>query len=193
MAKTNTKIYTQKEFENDLNKLESLVKKNNKNDNENYEDENDDDNENYEEEEEEYQYGGKEEYKGIYRRFKVVQLDGKPVKFEGRAEIKEHHTPVSAAKKLLRSIAAEKNLTGSNKLKLHPVIFSIQETTRESKHKVYGPYHGRYKKYTPEEMKKAKVDGRKYEMKAVVKLYKKKDHNEENKKNEKAHKGGFQL
>jgi len=183
MAKTNTKIYTQREFENDLNKLESLVKESNKNNEENDEEEEEED----DEEEEKYQYGGKEEYEGEYRRFKVVHLDGKPVKFEGRAAIKEHHTPVSAAKKLLRSIAAEKNLTGSDKLKLHPVIFSIQETTRESKHKVYGPYHGRYKKYTPEEMKKAKVDGRKYEMKAVVKLYKKDEQKKEN------HKGGYQL
>jgi hypothetical protein len=70
-----------------------------------------------------------------------------------------------------------------NKLNLK-AKFVIQETTRGSAHKMYGPYHGKYVKYTAEEMKKAKASKGKvtFTMKPVVKLHKHKMH----------HKGGFQ-
>ena len=57
-----------------------------------------------------------------------------------------------------------------NKLKLGSVTYHIQETTRGSKThgKIYGPYVGKYQKYTAEEMKKAERSGQKFSMKPVV-------------------------
>jgi hypothetical protein len=106
------------------------------------------------------------------RHFVLSELNGRSVKF-GTAEIGEKKSPSAAARKILKSIAHEKNLYGNDKLKLGKVTFSIRETTQWRKiKKIYGPYVGEYKKYTAEEMKKAKAFEREYHMKPVVTLKK---------------------
>jgi hypothetical protein len=160
MTKSVQKQYTQKQFEKDLNELELLIKKGGKEEEE-------------EEEEEEEMEGGKKEYTGTYRHFKMVEVDGKAVKTDARADIKDHQTPLNAAKKLLTSMVKKEKLSDNAKSKLK-VIFYIQETNRDSKSKVYGPYVGTYYKYTPSEAAKAKAAGGKvsFKFRPVVKLYK---------------------
>jgi len=123
------------------------------------------------------------------RHFRVVELSGKKVEIGG-VSITGAASPSSAARKLLSSIAHEKGLKKMNKLKLGKVHFKIQEYTRGSKHKVYGPYVGHFHKYTAEELKKAKTAKGKqsFTMKPVVKLSSGKNHNNTNKKNKKAKK-----
>ena len=113
------------------------------------------------------------------RHFRVVELDGKKVHIGG-ITIKNKQSPLNAAMKLLRSIAKEKGLEKMNKLKLGTVHYSIQEYTRGSKGKVYGPYKGHFHEYTAAEKKAAEYSiGNKKsvspKMKAVVKLMKKKN------------------
>ena len=106
------------------------------------------------------------------RHFKVSKLNGKDVDF-GSAEIKGDRTPLSAAKKLLKSIAHQQGLYKSNKLKLS-CTFEIRETTRGHA-KVYGPYSGKYHKYSANELKEASTKGGKilFSMKPLVKKVKK--------------------
>ncbi len=120
----------------------------------------------------EEQHGGKKDYNGELRHFKIVEVDGKEVKLKGRVNIKDHQTPLNAAKKLLTSYAKEHNLKDNGKTKLN-IVFSIQETNRESKNKIYGPYSGKYYKYTPAEAAKAKASGISFKFKPIVKLHKK--------------------
>jgi len=103
------------------------------------------------------------------RHFRVISIDGKEVSFGTITS----RSPLNAAKKCLRSIAAYKGLTGSAKLNMKDVVFEIREITNRS-YKDFGPYIGKYKKYTPEELKKAVTAGGKvkHTMKSVVKLYK---------------------
>jgi hypothetical protein len=115
--------------------------------------------------------GGAKNYTGTYRNFKIVELNGKSVKFDNSASIKEHQTPLSAAKKLLKSICLHMGLKGMKKLECS-ATYVIQETTRGSKKKIYGPYKGKYSKYSPEEAKKAMASGISFKMKPVVKLNK---------------------
>jgi hypothetical protein len=136
------KSYTQEQFEQDLEELETLIQNN--------------------------QNGGVST--GIVRHFKVILLDGQEVDI-GRVDIKSHQTPLKAAKKLLGSIATYHNLTKLNKLDLD-VIFMIKETTRDSKQKIYGPYKGKYIKLTPEQMQKATRAGITFTMRPSVKLHK---------------------
>ena len=114
--------------------------------------------------------GGASEYG---RHFRVVELEGKKVNIGG-VSITDKGSPSDAAKKLLTSIAHEKGLKKIKKLDLGKVNFSIQEYTRGSKGKIYGPYTGHFHKYTAEELKKAKTaDGKQgFTMKPVVKLNK---------------------
>jgi hypothetical protein len=135
----------------------------NDDDNNDNDDDNDDNDDNID------QYGGKEKYTGEYRHFRVVELNGKEVKF-GKSDITSKQTPLNAAKKLLKSIALHKNLKGLDKLKLGTVIYRIQETTRGAKThgKIYGPYSGKYQKYSAEEMKKAMASGQTFSMKPIV-------------------------
>jgi len=98
--------------------------------------------------------------------------------------------------KLLTSIAHEKGLEKMNKLKLGTVHFSIQEYTRGSKGKVYGPYKGYFHEYTAAEKKAAviKTSNGKYQsfkMKAVVKLMKKTNNKKTNNKTNNKKKGGY--
>ena len=113
--------------------------------------------------------GGK---KGEERHFRVVELDGKKVSF-GMATIKPGQSPLNAASKLLRSIAAEKGLKKKQKLKLK-AKYMIQEFTQGSNKKIYGPYKGHYHEYTAAEKKKAMTAKGKvaFTMKPVVKLVK---------------------
>jgi hypothetical protein len=151
--------YTQKDFEKDLSELEKLIEENNKysnnqrggrnnrnnnNNNDNYYDDDEDDNESY--------YGGANSEEGK-RHFKIVELKGKAVDF-ARITISDKATPLNAAKKALLSIAEKEELEGNDKVKLN-VTFSIQETTQGSKKKIYGPYSGKFHKYTKEEAEKA--------------------------------------
>jgi hypothetical protein len=116
--------------------------------------------------------GGKKDYNGTYRNFKIVELNGKVVDFDYGASIKENQTPLNAAKKLLKSICLSMGLKGMKKLQCN-VTFVIKETTQGSKKNMYGPYKGKYIKYTPEEAKKAKASGIQFKMKPIVKLSKK--------------------
>ena len=156
------KQYTSANFNKDLEELEQLINSQNKS---------------QKKQRHSSQYGGKAVYTGTYRHFRVVELDGKEVKI-GMVKIKETQTPLNAARKLLMSIADEKGLKKSERPNLK-AKFVIQETTRGSVHKMYGPYSGKYVKYTAEEMKKAKTSGGKvsFTMKPVVKLHKQKMHN----------------
>jgi hypothetical protein len=194
MPKKNNKVYTQEEFEADIAELESLINNGNLEGGANtvpmeetgndysgqmggYEDdENNEEDENYENNnEEDYddtkQYGGKSEYKGSYRHFKLDSVNGKPVTFESKANITENQTPLNAAKKLLRSYCRSKGLKESDRLKLN-ITFTIRETTRGHS-KIFGPYTGKYQKYTAEELKKSKASGITFKMKPIVKLAKK--------------------
>lgn len=105
------------------------------------------------------------------RNFRVVELENKLVSI-GEVTISNKASPSDAAKKLLKSIAFLKGLKGNKKVSMGEVKFSIQEFTRGSKNKVFGPYIGYYHKYQEEELKRATIaDGKiKYAMKAVVKL-----------------------
>lgn len=113
-----------------------------------------------------YLFGGADE-----RHFRVVELENKKVAV-GSASITSKGSPSDAARKLLSSIAHEKGLKKMKKLDLGKVKFKIQEYTRGSKNKVYGPYEGYFHKYTPAELKKAKTAGGKqgFTMKPVVHL-----------------------
>ena len=149
--------YSSQDFKNDLRKMQKLISSNNKKD-------------------------SKREQNGGAtgeRHFVLVELNQKPVDFEASATLKEGQTPLSAAKKMLKSIAHHRNLKGMNKLNLK-VVFSIRETTRGSSKKVYGPYSGKYHKYTPEELKSREgAYGDKVKampkLKPVVKIYKSRD------------------
>lgn len=184
------KNYSQKDFEKDLNELEDLIKQNNdgprndyygnynNNGNNNgnyygghYDEDNDEDNDNNNN----YQGGANSEEKEKKRHFRVVELRGKMIHI-GSVHVKMHNSPLSAAKKLLTSIAEHDGLSGHNKAKLPTTVFCIQEITRGSKNKIYGPYTGKFHKYTPEEVKKASAAGQHFHMKAVVSLYKGEHH-----------------
>lgn len=136
---------------------------------------------------EEHMNGGK--MMSEERHFRVNELNGKKVHIGG-VTIKHGNSPLNAAMKLLSSIAHEKGLEKMNKLKLGTVHFCIQEYTRGSKGKVYGPYKGHFHEYSAAEKKTAfikKPDGKQqpFKMKAVVKLMKKKDDSKKNNKNNK--------
>ena len=129
------------------------------------------------------------------RHFRVVDINGKKKHFGG-ISLKNGQTPINAAMKLLTSIAHEKGLEKMNKLKLGTVHFSIQEYTRGSKGKVYGPYKGYFHEYTAAEKKAAviKTSNGKYQsfkMKAVVKLMKKTNNKKTNNKTNNKKKGGY--
>ena len=116
--------------------------------------------------------GGAKDYSGTYRNFKIVQLNGKDVKFDYSSKIKETQTPLNAAKKLLKSICLHMGLKGMKKLQCN-AKFVIKETTQGSEKKMFGPYKGSYIKYTPAEAKKAMASGISFKMKPSVKLSKK--------------------
>jgi hypothetical protein len=158
MSANKKNMYTQKQFEKDLSQLEKLISKGGSSSIQ-------------QEDSQDAQYGGAKEYTGSYRNFKVVEVNGKAVKYDSGASIKDHQTPLNAAKKLLKSICLQMGLKGMKKLDCN-VTYVIQETTRGSKKKMFGPYKGKYAKYSPNEAKKATASGISFKMKPVVKLHK---------------------
>lgn len=115
------------------------------------------------------------------RTFRIVELNGKVVDF-GHLTIKKKTSsgkpgpgPSAIAKKALSSIAKHLKL---NKSKLD-VTFMIQEITRgNNQYKIFGPYHGKYRKYTPKEIKEKQIKTKngkiiKIEYEPIVKLVKK--------------------
>ena len=97
--------------------------------------------------------------------------------------------PLSAAKKALRSISEHLGMMKDKKLKIN-VNFKIQEITRGSTKKIYGPYKGHYRKFSNKEMKEKKIKSKSgkiitFTMEPVVKLAKK-----NNKQPKKKQKGG---
>lgn len=104
--------------------------------------------------------GGKDKDESNKRTFRVVELNGKVVEF-GNFTIKKKTSsgnpgpgPIIAARKALQSIAKYLKVT---KLKLN-AKFMIQEITRgKSQYKIYGPYEGYYRKYSPKESKNKKI------------------------------------
>jgi isopenicillin N synthase-like dioxygenase len=102
------------------------------------------------------------------RHFKLIEADKKEMNV-GYVKVNNSGTPLSAAKKLFKSLCHVKNLNGDDKLKLRST-FTIQETTNLSKKKIFGPYVGYYKKLTEKEKKEASRAGVQFEMRSVVKL-----------------------
>ena len=102
------------------------------------------------------------------RHFKLIEADKKEMNV-GYVRLNKSGTPLSAAKKLFKSLCHAKNLNGDDKLKLRST-FTIQETTNLSKKKIFGPYVGYYKKLTEREKKEASRAGVQFEMRSVVKL-----------------------
>ena len=100
------------------------------------------------------------------RRFKIVEVNGKAVTSTARVEVRKGG-PISAARKLLTAHCREMKIKGNRRLGVH-VTYTIQETTSGSKHKLYGPYRGHFKKYTPEELKNKVIGGIQRTIKAIV-------------------------
>ena len=130
------------------------------------------------------------------RHFKVVELDGQVVDFGYLTLQKKTKSgnpgpgPLSAAKKALRSISEHLGMMKDKKLKIN-VAFKIQEITRGSSKKIYGPYKGHYRKFSNKEMKEKKLKSKSgkiitFTMEPVVKLLK----NNNNKQAKKKLKGG---
>lgn len=119
--------------------------------------------------------GAKKEYTGSYRHFTLNEVDGKSVDI-GTADIKEHQTPLNAAKKLYNSYCRSKGIKSNERNKIS-ISFTIRETTRGHS-KVYGPYKGKFVKYDKPLMVKLKT-GKiiKHVGKADVKLNKSKKMN----------------
>lgn len=117
--------------------------------------------------------GANSVYTGHVRHFKLVKVNGKDYKNTSNADIKENQSPLSAASKLLGSYCRSEGIKKNDRPKMKPITFSIQETTKGSKEKIFGPYHGYYIKYTPAQVKKASVSGITFTMKPIVKRFKK--------------------
>lgn len=78
------------------------------------------------------------------RHFKIVEINGKSKRLGDFYVSKLSGTPSSAAKKALRSVCTALKIKGAKRIGCK-VTFCIQEVTRGSKNKVYGPYKGSYK------------------------------------------------
>ena len=111
------KYYSEKMFKKDLSELEKLVNN----------------------------YNAKGGSSGK-RSFRVVDVDGKPIKagsrMSGRYHIKHDQNPGDAANKAYTALCNKMNKRNAS----CRCNFSLKETTRGSKHKVYGPYLGTRKK-----------------------------------------------
>lgn len=110
----------------------------------------------------------KSEYNGTYRHFTMSEVDGKIVNI-GTVKIKEHQTPIDAAKKILSCYCRHENIKSNRRNKVN-IKFTIVETTRGHS-KIYGPYKGYFVKYDKPviiKLKNGKVI--KKTLKPVVKL-----------------------
>ena len=114
--------------------------------------------------------GAKKEYTGTYRHFTLHEVNGKEVDI-GTATIKDHQTPLNAAKKLLSSWCRHQGIKSNERNKVN-ITFTIRETTRGHS-KIYGPYKGKFVKYDKPVMIKLK-NGKviKRTVKPMVKLSK---------------------
>lgn len=134
--------YTKKKFEEDILKLESFINDSKENG----------------------EVGGAKKY----RHFKLIEADKKELNV-GYVKISANASPLSAAKKLFKSLCHHRKLNGDDKLKCHST-FTIQETTQDSRKKIYGPYKGHWKKLTAKEREEAGRAGIQFTMRSVVKL-----------------------
>ncbi len=150
------KRYTKKHFEKDLHQLESFLggMKNEKN----------------------------EKNKNNYRHFKLIEADKKEMNLGYVKVHPETGTPLSAAKKLFRSYSHSLQSTGNAKLNVK-ATFTIQETTKDSSKKIYGPYVGSWKALSEKDKKEAKRSGVNFSMRSIVRL-------KGGKKKKKSQKGG---
>lgn len=109
-------------------------------------------------------HGG--EPKENVRSFKVVSVNGKPTA-EGRYTLKPNQDPRAAAARAYTQLCKKNGMAHSEKCKY---TFSLRETTRGSKHKVY-TYKGHREKL--DKPRKHKFPGRKehttFKFKSVVK------------------------
>jgi surface protein len=114
--------------------------------------------------------GAKKEYTGTYRHFTLHEVNDKEVEI-GTATIKDHQTPLNAAKKLLSSWCRHEGIKSNERNKVN-ITFTIRETTRGHS-KIYGPYKGKFVKYDKPVMIKLK-NGKviKRTVKPMVKLSK---------------------
>lgn len=78
------------------------------------------------------------------RHFRIVEINGKAKEAGDFYVSKKSGTPSGAARKALRTVCKVLGFKGSKKVGCK-VTFSIQEITRGSKNKIYGPYKGTYK------------------------------------------------
>ena len=133
-------------------------------------------------------YGGARETPDV-RNFTVVELNGQKIKNGGRYKIsnlytrgkrkgqrrKNLPTPGDAASKALSKFC--RDMKNKNKTKCR-VTFTLQEVTRGSSRKLYGPYYGYYRKLkTPVKMRvkdaKGKMVTRIFRYRPMVELSKK--------------------
>ncbi len=160
-----TKKYTQKMFQTDLKKLEFFLNNNKEMSSNKSKSE-----------------GGSKNSQT--RRFKMIEANKNEVNI-GYVKINsDKGSPYQAAKKLFSSYCHNKDLTGNDKLKVK-TTFTIQETTKDSNHKIYGPYVGSWKSLNKEEKKSASRAGIQFNMRSKVKLLKGgKKKNKQNKRND---------
>ncbi len=155
------KRYTKNQFEKDVLKLENFIN-----------------------ESKEMNEGGVKKY----RHFKLIEADKKELNV-GYVKISENASPLSAAKKLFKSLCHHRKLNGENKLKCQST-FTIQETTQDSRKKIYGPYKGHWKKLTAKEQEEAGRAGIQFTMRSVVHLVNSKTKKTTKKKTTTKKKGG---
>lgn len=115
-----------------------------------------------------------------YRHFKLIEADKKECNI-GYVKIGSSGSPLSAAKKLFKSLCHSKNMNGKDKLKVKST-FTIQETTHDSKKKIYGPYQGHWRLLTEKEKELANRSGVNFSMRSVVKLLSKQKGGKKNQK-----------
>ncbi len=157
-----TKKYTQKTFQSDLLKLENFINKYGGSDNSVSTNSNSSSNSSSSNSSSSLSSDSK------VRHFKLIEADKKELNI-GYVKISNAGSPLSAAKKLFKSLCHHRNLSGENKLKCKST-FTIQETTQDSKKKIFGPYIGSWKKLSEKEQKEAERAGIKFTMRSVVKL-----------------------
>ncbi len=162
------KRYTNKTFQSDLKKLENFIEKeggNKKN-----------------------KKGGDKNEKNEknVRHFKLIEADKKEVNL-GYVKVNPSSSPLSAAKKLFKSLSHHKNMSGKDKLKFSST-FTIQETTQDSKRKIYGPYKASWKKISNKDKDNASRAGIQFNMRSVVKLLSKEGGSKKKKKSVKKRK-----
>ena len=131
-----SKKYTKSNFQKDLLKLSNMI-------------------ENYNVK------GGEKNEKDEKRTFKVVEKNGKKIQPYGEYKIKKNQPvgPEKAAEKALRKICwkirepKNKGGNGGSWMDCEGITIKIEEKTRGSSHKVYGPYIARVEKLSAQESK----------------------------------------